>query len=460
MPIDSKQKLVRLIQYLKFWDLLNKINPTQLNIFADRDFDKFLLLLKNNRYTYKTQPFRDKTYTEFDQKITVLNQRGERKGEIFLSNGRTHGYFFILKNERDEPIGYYIIGDGDPLILHEMGHLKDEMEIAETLQTFKNQTLNWIAAFEVQCIERDESQYQRDNDNLEFFLTNYSINTRLLLKNVDHPSRIPEIENFLQAVANKPGLRKIEQITAGIAILIAQKYGIVLNFVPELKAKYPLINLSTHYLEPPINALSGKMLDPEICSILVDKMVVCLLMNEGDVLEQGNRKKLLITSYICKAGMDREKYKQSPETFEQFNARDYIEKIFNAQNFKDPEPQRVQLLLVNFIVGAILRLNWEPKQVPIKEFGAFIPIGCYHSGYSCDYLINHDIIPDDYIQVIEYYKSNPFDPAQNRIEPPILYESDDRVIVWDGTHRIFGLYYNFLKNNQPNIEIECLFGRK
>jgi len=188
MPVGSKQKLVRLIQYLKFWGLLNRITPTQLNIFADGDFDKFLLLVKKNKYTYKTQPFRDKTYTEFDQMITVFDQRGERKGDIFLSNGRTHGYFFILKDERGEAIGYYIIGDSDSVILHEMGHLKDELEIAETLHNFKEHTLNWIANFEVQCIESDESQYQRDNDNLEFFLTNYSIDTRLLLKNVDHPS--------------------------------------------------------------------------------------------------------------------------------------------------------------------------------------------------------------------------------------------------------------------------------
>ncbi|MHA1756317.1 MAG: hypothetical protein ACTSVV_06075 [Promethearchaeota archaeon] len=185
------------------------------------------------------------------------------------------------------------------------------------------------------------------------------------------------------------------------------------------------------------------------------------LIDNKDSFEKFNRKEVLLLAYICKSNKDRTEFQNNPEPFLSMSFESIVGKILDAKNFKPPE---INGFLINFIINQIITLRWTKESRLIKEFGDYIHVG-YNQTFN--FLIKNDFRTlcniKEFIDSICYYKiENLNEKNRTEKELPLIYNNGRNDIVWDGTHRILGYYFNYLYNNENEIEPEISFfyGRK
>lgn len=183
------------------------------------------------------------------------------------------------------------------------------------------------------------------------------------------------------------------------------------------------------------------------------------LLDQEDSFKKFNRKIVLLLAYICKSDKDRNEFQKNSNFFMSMSLENIIGRIFDKDNYNPP---KINVKLVDFIKDQILKLRWTKESKSIQQFGNYIHILYLQKRLSFNYLIHNELRTlkefKEFINTICYYKIEKLDEKNEReLEFPLIYNDKRDDIVWDGTHRILGYYFNYLYNNKNKIEPKLTF---
>ncbi len=254
---------------LIFWDLENKINPDKIQVI--NNLETFKAFLDEINWTYKIKPANSKIYFNYEF-ITIFNRDGKKIHELPCINGLPVGFLF-----REVDLKYNVLvrcvifGEGKAVIFHEIGHIKDSLEIMDLIQDFRK-ALSDIIKKQID-ISSDKLNYGVKYISVMF--ENFSINTRMLKKGIDVPLYIDSLDTNLRRIWSQGDAELFDQIEAAITILFLEHFNQIPDFTEEFLIKYPLVQCIIKNVKDLIEEINGHMLSGKFFSKFISKLMDC-----------------------------------------------------------------------------------------------------------------------------------------------------------------------------------------